>query len=190
MMKTEIIRIGVAGLGSMGSGHARSIMEGKIPRLQLAAVTDVVAEQAATVPDVPFFSTPEAMISSGLIDAILIVTPHFSHTPIGVAALEAGLHVLVEKPISVHKTEAEKLIAAHTDKRLIFAAMFNQRTDPYYATIREMIRNGTLGTVRRINWMVTDWFRTNAYYASGGWRATWQGEGGAPFSTSARTILT
>lgn len=172
------IRIGIAGLGSMGCGHARSIMEGKIPRLQLTAATDVVAAQAANFPDVPFFSTPDAMISSGLIDAILIVTPHFSHTTIGAAALKAGIHVLVEKPISVHKADAEKLIAAHTDKRVVFAAMFNQRTDPYYATIRQMIQDGTLGTVRRINWTVTDWFRPNAYYASGGWRATWQGEGG------------
>jgi predicted dehydrogenase len=176
--KPTSVRIGVAGLGAMGSGHARSILDGKIPRLQLTAVTDVVAAQAATVPDIPFFPTPEVMISSGLIDAVLIVTPHFSHTPIGIAALKAGLHVLVEKPISAHKRDAEKLIAAHTDKRLMFAAMFNQRTDPCYATIRRMIRDGTLGTLRRMNWMVTDWFRTNAYYASGGWRATWQGEGG------------
>ncbi|MCE0524168.1 MAG: Gfo/Idh/MocA family oxidoreductase [Methylacidiphilales bacterium] len=178
MTKTKNVRIGIAGLGTMGSGHARSILEGKIPRLQLTAATDVVAGQAATVPDVPFFPTPEAMINSGLIDAILIVTPHFSHTTIGIAALKAGLHVLVEKPISVHKADAKKLIAAHSRKRLVFAAMFNQRTDPYYATIREMIQNGTLGALRRINWTVTDWFRPNAYYASGGWRATWQGEGG------------
>jgi predicted dehydrogenase len=174
----KTIRLGIAGLGGMGSNHARSILEGKVARLQFAAGTDVVAEQAKKFPEIPFFPTPEAMISSGLIDAILIVTPHFSHTTIGAAALKAGVHVLVEKPISVHKLDAEKLIAAHTNKKLVFAAMFNQRTDPYYATIRKMIKDGTLGTLRRMNWMVTDWFRTNAYYASGGWRATWKGEGG------------
>jgi len=177
-MSTNIVRIGIAGLGGMGRNHARNILEGKIPRLRFAAATDVVPEAAKHFPDVPFFPTPEAMFASGEIEAVLIVTPHFSHTSIGSAALGAGLHVLVEKPISVHKADAEKLIAAHTDKRLVFAAMFNQRTDPYYATIRRMVRDGTLGTLRRINWVVTDWFRPNAYYASGGWRATWQGEGG------------
>jgi predicted dehydrogenase len=172
------IRIGVVGIGGMGGGHARAILEGKVPRVQLAAVADISPDQAKTFPDTSFFSTPEAMIGSGLIDAILIATPHFSHTPIGIAALNAGIHVLVEKPIAVHKSDAEKLIAAHTNKNLVFAAMFNQRTDPYYVAIRNLIKDGTLGTLRRINWMVTDWFRTNAYYASGGWRATWQGEGG------------
>ena len=174
----QSVRIGVVGLGNMGGTHARDIREGKIPRLELAAVSDVDAARAEKFPGVPSFPTPEAMIESGLLDAILIATPHYSHTPLGIAALKKGLHVLVEKPISVHKADAEKLIAAHTDKTRIFAAMFNQRTDPRYATLRQMIRDGSLGQIRRVQWTVTDWFRTNAYYASGGWRATWQGEGG------------
>jgi predicted dehydrogenase len=88
------------------------------------------------------------------------------------------MHVLVEKPISVHKADGERLIAAHQGRRQVFAAMFNQRTDPLYQKIRAMVQGGELGEVRRINWIITDWFRTEAYYASGGWRATWAGEGG------------
>jgi predicted dehydrogenase len=172
------IRIGVIGLGNMGRGHARNILENKVPGLQLTAVTDAVAKAAEAVPEVPFLPTPEAMLASGKVDAVLIATPHFSHTTIGIAALEAGLHVLVEKPISVHKADAEKLIAAHTNPKQVFAAMFNQRTDPYYIKIREMVRDGTLGPVRRISWIITNWFRSAAYYASGSWRATWEGEGG------------
>ena len=172
------IRIGVIGLGNMGRAHSRNILEGKIPGLQLTAVSDAVAGQAGAVPEVPFFATPEAMIASGTVDAVLIATPHFSHTTIGIAALQAGLHVLVEKPISVHKADAEKLIAAHTDPKQVFAAMFNQRTDPYYQAIRTMVRDGTLGPVRRVSWIITNWFRSAAYYASGSWRATWEGEGG------------
>ena len=84
----------------------------------------------------------------------------------------------MEKPISVHKADAERLIAAHQDQRQIFAAMFNQRTDPCYRRIRSLVQAGELGEIRRINWVITDWFRTAAYYASGGWRATWAGEGG------------
>jgi predicted dehydrogenase len=144
----------------------------------LAATSDVIAENAKLLPEAKFFSTPEEMIASGTIDAILIATPHFSHTTIGIAALKAGLHVMVEKPISVHKADAEKLIAAHTNPQQIFAAMFNQRTDPYYIAIRDLMRDGSLGEVRRINWIITNWFRPSCYYASSGWRATWQGEGG------------
>ena len=172
------IRIGVVGLGSMGRIHAGNICENKISGLELAGVTDVVASQSTQFPDIPFFPTPEDLIGSGTVDAVLIATPHASHTPIGIAALKAGLHVMVEKPIGVHKSDAERLIAAHTNPRQIFAAMFNQRSDPYYIAIREMVRDGTLGTIRRINWIITSWYRTAFYYTSGPWRATWRGEGG------------
>lgn len=172
------VRFGIVGLGNMGSVHARNILEGKIPRGVLGAVCDSNPQATARFPSVPTFSESEAMIRSGKIDAILITTPHFSHTPIGIAALEAGLHVLVEKPISVHKADCERLIAAYRPGRQVFAAMFNQRTDPLYAKLHELIRNGELGALRRIQWTVTNWFRTQAYYDSGNWRATWAGEGG------------
>jgi predicted dehydrogenase len=107
-----------------------------------------------------------------------VATPHYDHTTIGAASLKAGLHTLVEKPISVHKADAERLIAAHTDKKVVFSAMFNQRTDPHYTKVRDLIRNGDLGRILRVNWIITTWFRPENYYASGGWRATWAGEGG------------
>jgi predicted dehydrogenase len=174
-MKT--VRLGIAGLG-VGAFHANIILSGQTPRLQLAAVADLDETRRARFPGVKGFATAGEMIGSGLIDAILVATPHYSHTGLGIAALQAGLHVLVEKPISVHKADALRLLAAHTGKQQVFAAMFNQRTDPYYLKIREYIRNGDLGEVRRVNWIVTDWFRTEAYYASSDWRATWKGEGG------------
>jgi predicted dehydrogenase len=101
-----------------------------------------------------------------------------SHTTLGIEALQAGLHVMVEKPISVHKADAERLLAAHTNRRQVFGAMFNQRTDRYYRKIRQLIRDGALGEIRRVNWVITNWFRTEAYYGSSDWRATWAGEGG------------
>lgn len=172
------VRIGIIGLGLMGRSHARQILERRVPRLRLAAVTDANPAAAATFPDIPYFATHGEMIASGLVDAVLIATPHYSHTSVGIDALKAGMHVLVEKPISVHRADAERLIAAHQGKKQIFAAMFNQRTDPCYLKLRAMVQSGTLGPVRRINWTVTNWFRPDAYYAAGGWRATWAGEGG------------
>lgn len=177
---SKTVRIGIVGIGNMGSAHARSILAGKVSRLELAAVCDFDPAKLARVPQVKGFSSSDAMIASGLIDAILIATPHYDHTTIGIAALKAGLHVLVEKPISVHKADAERLIAAYQgrEKTQVFAAMFNQRTDHYYKKIRALIRSGELGEIRRVNWIITNWFRPEAYYASGGWRATWAGEGG------------
>ena len=172
------IRIGIVGVGVMGRIHAKSIVDGKVPGIELAATCDLLPECANLFPGSKFFSSADDMIASGTIDAILSATPHYAHTTIGISALKAGLHVMVEKPISVHKADAERLIAAHKNLKQVFAVMFNQRTDPYYIAIREMVRAGTLGEIRRINWIITNWFRTHAYYASGGWRATWEGEGG------------
>jgi predicted dehydrogenase len=173
------LKLGVVGLGAMGSGHARSILGGLVPRCELAAVCDrKQSVAAADFPGVPFFDNPASLIDSGTADAVLICTPHDSHADIGIAALKAGLHVLVEKPIAVEKAEALKLLAAHRRPGQVFAAMFNQRTDPVYRKLRQLVASGELGQIRRVNWTATHWFRTEAYYAQGGWRATWAGEGG------------
>ncbi len=172
------VRIGIVGLGNMGSAHARSILAGRIARLELTAVCDAHAARRAAVPGPRAFDSAGAMIRSGAIDAILIATPHYQHTTIGIAALRAGLHVLVEKPISVHKADGERLLAAHRNPAQVFAAMFNQRTDPFYLAIRRLVQSGELGEIRRLHWTITDWFRSAAYYASSAWRATWAGEGG------------
>ena len=162
----------------MGAGHARSVLSGQVPGCELAAICDQNDQVASGFPDTPYFSEPSAMLRSGKIDAVLICTPHYAHTTVGIAALKAGLHVLVEKPISVDKADALKLLAAHRDPNQVFAAMFNQRTDPIYQKLRHLVTSGELGQIRRVNWTVTDWFRTGAYYAHGAWRATWAGEGG------------
>jgi predicted dehydrogenase len=178
MSSTKELRLGIVGLGNMGRTHATNILAGRIPRCRLAAVCDENQERLKDYENIPAFTDVAKMMSSGEIDAILVATPHYSHTTIGIAALKAGLHVLVEKPISVHKADCERLIAAHKSKKQVFSAMFNQRTDSFYQKIRELVKDGTLGEIRRVTWTITDWFRTEAYYASGGWRATWAGEGG------------
>ena len=174
----ETVRLGIVGMGNMGKAHLANIRAGKVPGLRVTAM----CESVGTLPPQQEGETPytdvSAMIKSGNIDAILICTPHFSHTTIGIEALQAGLHVLVEKPISVHKADCERLIAAHTDKSKIFAAMFNMRTNATFKKVKDLIDSGEIGAVRRIHWEVTNWFRTNYYYATGGWRGTWKGEGG------------
>lgn len=171
--------MGIVGLGNMGAAHVRSILKGEAPRVRLTAVCDTDPAKIGIEGGAMRFTDSREMIRSGEIDAVLIATPHYSHTTIGIDALQQGLHVLVEKPISVHKSDCERLIAAHRGRaKQVFAAMFNQRTDFFYQKIRSLIQGGELGEIRRINWIITNWFRTETYYASGGWRATWAGEGG------------
>ncbi|MCP4849751.1 MAG: Gfo/Idh/MocA family oxidoreductase [Verrucomicrobiaceae bacterium] len=176
----ENIRLGIVGLGNMGRAHRQNIIDGKVTGIDLSAVCDIPKGLPDQRDGETQFTDVGAMISSGEIDAIHICTPHPSHRDIGVQALKAGLHVLMEKPLAVHKSDCQALIDAYeaTGRDKIFAAMFNQRTDPHYKILKEKIDSGETGKVRRIHWSVTDWFRTEYYYALGGWRATWKGEGG------------
>ncbi|MGC9347654.1 MAG: Gfo/Idh/MocA family protein [Anaerolineae bacterium] len=173
------VKIAVIGIGNIGTLHLANIA--KEPKVELTAVCDIVPEKAKAAAErygaKPYFDA-DTLLADRVCDAVIIATPHYDHTTIGIAALGAGYHVLVEKPISVHKADCERLIAAHTDENLVFAAMFNQRTDSHYQKIRELVRSGELGELLRVNWIITSWFRSQAYYDSGGWRATWEGEGG------------
>ncbi|HMP74042.1 MAG TPA: Gfo/Idh/MocA family oxidoreductase [Kiritimatiellia bacterium] len=174
----QVVRVGVIGAGNMGSFYARELAGGGVQGAVLAGVCDADPGRLDSWPEVAGFTDAEGLLNSGEVDAVIIATPHYAHTPIGIAALERGLHVLVDKPISVHKADALRLIAAHRDPTQVFAAMFNQRTDGFYWKIKELLDGGAVGEIRRVNWIITNWFRTEAYYASGGWRATWAGEGG------------
>ncbi|MDA9763861.1 MAG: Gfo/Idh/MocA family oxidoreductase [Opitutales bacterium] len=176
-MENEV-RLGIIGLGNMGQFYARAILDGEVPGLKLTAVCDMDKDRVSAFEGVEPFTDTDELLKSGVVDAVHIATPHYFHTTLGIAALEAGLHVLVDKPVSVHKADCERLNAAHTNKDLVFCGMFNQRTDPHYLKLKSLIDNGELGEIRRIQWTVTDWFRTEAYYGSGAWRATWKGEGG------------
>jgi predicted dehydrogenase len=176
----EHVRIGVVGLGTMGSAHLRyfrSLVGGGA-----GAVCDANAERAKATGEefgVPWFTDYRDMIANGPIDAVLIATPHFQHPEVTIAALDKGLHVLCEKPMAVTVGAARTMIAAHEKHpKQKFGLMFNVRTYPMYQKIRSLVQDGDLGAISRVTWIITDWFRTWTYYASGGWRATWAGEGG------------
>lgn len=172
------VRLGIIGMGNIGRYHADYLLQSKVTRAQLTAVADAYASLDRYRP-LELFTDGEALIRSGKVDAVIVATPHYQHTTLGIAALDQGLHLMVEKPISVHKADAERLIAAHRrHPDLVFGAMFQLRTEPRYLKIKRLIDTGELGTLVRAGWIMTDWYRTEAYYASGGWRATWKGEGG------------
>jgi len=175
------VRIGIIGMGNIGSHHADYLLAGKIKRCELKAVSDSFVDKLVSYQQrgLKIFDDGGELLRSGQVDAVIIATPHYQHTTLGIAALQAGLHVMVEKPISVHKAAAERLIAVRREHpRQVFAAMFQMRTEPRFAKIKKLIAEGDLGQIVRFSWIITEWFRTEAYYASGGWRATWKGEGG------------
>jgi predicted dehydrogenase len=176
-MKT--VRLGIIGLGNIGQHHFGYLTAGKVSRAELVAVSDAVPSKLDRYLPLKTFTDGEKLIRSGLVDAVIIATPHYQHTTLGIAALKQGLHVMVEKPISAHKADAERLIATHKQHpKQVFAGMFQLRAEPRYLKIQKLIQTGELGEIVRMSWIMTDWFRTEAYYASGGWRATWKGEGG------------
>jgi predicted dehydrogenase len=173
------VRLGIIGMGNIGQHHAGYLMGNKVSRAELTAVASTTPSKLEKYKPLKIFGDGEELIKSGLVDAVIIATPHFQHTTLGISALQQGVHVMVEKPISAHKADAERLIGAHKKHpKTVFAAMFQLRAEPRYLKIQKLIQSGELGEVVRMSWIMTDWFRTEAYYASGGWRATWKGEGG------------
>ncbi len=176
------LRLGIIGLGNMGYAHARSILAHHIPRLTLTAGCDSNPARLSaikdTLGDIALFENASDLIASGLCDAVLIATPHYFHPPIACKAFSAGLHVLTEKPAGVCASTVYEMNRAAVQSGKVFGIMFNQRTNPAYKAIKSLVASGTLGTLHRVNWVITDWYRTQAYYDSGAWRATWAGEGG------------
>lgn len=179
----EKLRLGIIGIGGMGTGHAKSIVEQKVPEIVLTAVADRSKDRrdwakSALPEDVQIFTEGSELIASDSCDAVLIVVPHYQHPELTIDALNHGKHVLCEKPAGVYTKQVREMneVAAKSDK--VFAMMFNQRTNGVYRKMHDLVTSGELGAIKRVNWIITDWYRTQAYYDSGSWRATWDGEGG------------
>lgn len=180
-MTDRTVRMGIIGLGAQGGYYAGFLSRGRVPNVQLAAIcdTDESKREAAEGFGVPFFTDYHDMLASGQVDAVVTTIPHYLHPEVGIDALDAGLHVLVEKPIGVYTTQARALLdhAAQTSDRTT-AVMFNQRTNPLYIDLRNLIQSGELGKLRHTSWIITTWWRPQGYYDQSAWRATWGGEGG------------
>ena len=178
----DFVKFGIVGIGNMGSCHVNFIEA--IPKAKLTAVCDINPAAFDRIkPEIrekiKCFTDLDTFLAEGDIDAVMVAVPHYSHPDVAIKAMNAGKHIVVEKPIAVHKAEAERLIAeGQKHPELVKSLMFNQRTIPAHIKIKQMIDNGTLGKISRINWIITDWFRSQRYYDSGDWRASWRGEGG------------
>lgn len=173
------MRVAVIGLGYAGTRYARMLADGHVPQAELAAVcTRRMARARRLLGPIPCFSDPRELVSSGMVDAVIVATPHAEHAPIGILALKAGLHVLVEKPLATTLADARRLVAACRARTFqVFGVMYNCRADSAYKFIKNLLDRGALGRIFRVHWTFTEWYRTQAYFRSS-WRGTWAGEGG------------
>ncbi|TCN27481.1 Gfo/Idh/MocA family protein [Mesobacillus foraminis] len=179
----SVIKVGVMGIGNMGRSHVQLLGKGKINGAILTAVCDPFQDNLKellkdTAGDVQIFKDEDAFLNESDIDAVLISTPHYDHPRLAVKAFAKGMHVLVEKPAGVYTKSVAEMNKAAKESGKVFGIMYNQRCNPIYQKLRELIQSGELGEIKRTNWIITDWYRSQSYYDSSEWRATWKGEGG------------
>ncbi|MDQ0614501.1 putative dehydrogenase [Microbacterium sp. W4I4] len=180
-MTENKVRLGIIGLGAEGGMYAGLIADGKVPNMSIGAISDIDAAKKARADElnVPFYEDYLAMIESGDVDAIVTCVPHYLHPEMGIAALQRGVHTLLEKPVGVYTKQAREVIDLAASKpELTFGVFFNQRTNPLYVDLKNLIDSGELGALRHTSWIITNWWRPQGYYDQSGWRATWGGEGG------------
>lgn len=180
------IRLGIVGLGNMGYCHLGYVVDGLCPRIEVTAVADIDSsklerakercEHCYPVPAV--FDNATDLLDSGLVDAVVIAVPHYGHPELAIECFKRGIHVMTEKPAGVYTRQVREMNEAADKAGVKFAIMFNQRTNPLFIRAHEIVKSGQLGNLKRMVWIITNWYRTQAYYDSGTWRATWNGEGG------------
>ena len=182
---SEKIKLGIIGVGNMGSSHAQNIKEGKCPEIELVAIADTNpdrlnwAKEQNYAENITYFNTAEEMLDSGIINACIIAVPHYDHPKYAIECMKRSIHVMVEKPAGVYTKQVREMNEeAEKHPEVVYGMMFNQRTVPVHKKLRELVQSGKYGEIRRTNWIITNWYRPQSYYDGGDWRATWSGEGG------------
>ncbi len=187
------MKVGIIGMGNMGSKYAQLISRGEIVGMELSAITRVSQERWDRIKDyvsadLHRFNSDDDMfnaVDKGVLklDAVIIVTPHYSHETLAIKAFERGISVLCDKPAGVYSKQARNMLDAYNTMKkdnldILYGYIFHQRTFPIYKKMKQIVDSGEYGKIKRVNWVVTDWYRSNAYYESGSWRATWKYDGG------------
>ncbi len=177
------VKFGIIGVGNMGSMHLSFFQSGKVRNGVVTAIADLnekklEAARKNSPGDYRCFQSGDELIDGADVDAVIIAVPHYSHPPLAIRALRKGLHVVCEKPAGVYTKQVKEMNAAAEQSGRLFTMMYNQRTNPLYIRMHDLVQSGAIGAIRRVNWIITNWFRTQYYYDSGSWRATWKGEGG------------
>lgn len=178
----EKLSIGIVGLGMMGCNHINFLQQSKVCKLTALCARNAESFskiKPEIIEKVRCYTDYEKFLSDPDLDIVLIATPHRSHAALAIKALQHKKHLLIEKPVAVHKLETDRLLAeAARHPELAVSVLFNQRTWPLHRKVKAMLEANELGNIQRVTWVATDWFRTQYYFNSNAWRATWSGEGG------------
>lgn len=176
------IKAGIVGIGNMGFAHLNCIMAGCAGKMSVSSVCDINEEKLKAAkeryPDLNIYTSYYEFLENADIDAVIIAVPHRLHCDFAAEAFLRGFNVLVEKPLDVRVSKAIKIIDIARKSGKVFGIMLNQRTNKLFQKAREIVAGGELGELKRSVWIITNWYRTQHYYDSGDWRATWAGEGG------------
>ncbi|SFQ32053.1 Predicted dehydrogenase [Butyrivibrio proteoclasticus] len=182
-MGMKMVRYGIIGIGNMGSAHAKALFNGEVKNSTLTCVCDCDKNRIDWArgqfgDKISYYADYREMLSSSNLDVCLIATPHYQHTKMAIDAFDRGLHVLTEKPAGVDTKSVELMDKKALESGKSFGIMFNQRTSNIFSALKSFVDLGILGDIKRFNWIISNWYRTQAYYESSGWRASWNGEGG------------
>ena len=162
----EKVKLGIVGFGNMGHAHCKNVFEGKVSNMKLGAICDIaeqrISEAKEMYPNVPVFDNATELFKSGTCDVVIIAVPHYDHPKLVIEAFENGLNVITEKPAGVYTKQVMEMNAAAEKSDKLFGIMYNQRTNPMYQKIRKMVQSGELGHIKRISWIITDWYRSQA----------------------------
>ncbi len=179
------VKVGIIGLGNQGSSYLFNIFEqGKVEKAEVVAVCDINpaklenVKNKTTYKNLSYFNDYIEMLDSGLCEMVMVETPHYLHPEIVMECIKRDINVISDKPAGVYTSHVKEMNEFAKGKKAKFTIMFNQRTNCIYRKMREIIQNGGIGDLQRVTWIITDWYRTQAYYNTGSWRATWKGEGG------------
>lgn len=180
----QTVKYGIIGLGNMGYSHIKFFMRGEVPNGEVVAIADVKQDRVQRIldlyPEHKFncYTSGDDLIENADVDAVIIAVPHYFHPPLSIKALKKGINVISEKPAGVYTKQVKEMNEVASNSKALFTMMFNQRTNCVYRKMREIVREGGIGEIKRVNWIITDWYRSQYYYDSGEWRASWKGEGG------------
>ena len=177
------VRFGMVGCGNIGTTHTNYLSQGKVENGILTAVCDINPKKLDAFKEkfgdtIKYYNTADEMFASGEVDVVIIGVPHYDHPGLAIKAMDYGLHCIVEKPAGVYTLQVKEMLKRAEKSDKVLGIMFNQRTNPAFKKMREMIAEGKIGEIKRTNWIITNWYRSQYYYDSGEWRATWVGEGG------------
>lgn len=177
------LNFAVIGVGRMGKRHAFNLYHGLLRGVRLAAVCDTddaaLSWCARNVPRAKRYIDYRQLFENEKLDGAIIAVPHYFHPEIALYSINKGINTLIEKPLAVSTAGAKAVIAAVRNNPGVKAGVsLNQRSNPMYQRAKKLLDSGRLGAVRRVSFTITDWYRSQAYYNQGGWRARWSGEGG------------